>query len=331
MKILYAIQGTGNGHLSRAVDIIPELSKYGSVDILVSGTQVELSLSFPVRFKVGGLSFYFGKSGGINFAKTFREASLRKVYRDIRVLPVEKSDLVVNDFEPISAWACRQREVPCIALGHQASFLSENTPRPRFPDPVGEWILRNYAPAPRGVGFHFKAYDNGIYTPVIRKAVRQAKVIDKGHVTVYLPAFSEERLIPILGKLKSVKWHLFSKHTSRATYYRKITVRPVTNEDFVESIASSSAVLCGAGFETPAEALFLGKKLLVVPMSNQYEQRCNAAALKQMGVPVLKRLRKKKGWKLEEWLTSGHPRPVKYVDPVEKAVARVMDYYKAAS
>jgi hypothetical protein len=32
-------------------------------------------------------------------------------------------------------------------------------------------------------------------------------------------------------------------------------------------------------FETPAEALFLGKKLLVIPMTGQYEQECNAAAL----------------------------------------------------
>ena len=39
MKILYAIQGTGNGHLSRARDIIPILQKKGDVDILVSGTQ----------------------------------------------------------------------------------------------------------------------------------------------------------------------------------------------------------------------------------------------------------------------------------------------------
>jgi len=37
MKILYAIQGTGNGHLARAVDIIPELKKYGTLDLFVSG------------------------------------------------------------------------------------------------------------------------------------------------------------------------------------------------------------------------------------------------------------------------------------------------------
>ena len=39
MKILYAIQGTGNGHLSRAVDIVPELKKFGNLDLFVSGAQ----------------------------------------------------------------------------------------------------------------------------------------------------------------------------------------------------------------------------------------------------------------------------------------------------
>ena len=41
MKILYAIQGTGNGHLSRSMDIVPLLKKMGEVDVLVSGTQGE--------------------------------------------------------------------------------------------------------------------------------------------------------------------------------------------------------------------------------------------------------------------------------------------------
>ena len=49
-------------------------------------------------------------------------------------------------------------------------------------------------------------------------------------------------------------------------------------------------MLCGAGFETPAEALFLNKKLLVIPMKTQFEQKCNAQALKEMGVTVVKKL-----------------------------------------
>lgn len=67
MKLLYAIQGTGNGHLSRAIDIIPELKKYGSLDLFVSGAQAEIVLPYPVKYKSKGLSFYFGKSGASIF------------------------------------------------------------------------------------------------------------------------------------------------------------------------------------------------------------------------------------------------------------------------
>ena len=49
MKILYAIQGTGNGHLSRARDIIPILQKKGEVDILISGIQSDVDLPYPLH------------------------------------------------------------------------------------------------------------------------------------------------------------------------------------------------------------------------------------------------------------------------------------------
>ncbi|NDB36263.1 MAG: glycosyl transferase, partial [Flavobacteriia bacterium] len=39
MKILYAIQGTGNGHISRAIALVPEFQKLVEVDVLISGTQ----------------------------------------------------------------------------------------------------------------------------------------------------------------------------------------------------------------------------------------------------------------------------------------------------
>ena len=36
MKILYAIQTTGNGHLARAQSIIPKLREKGDIDIITS-------------------------------------------------------------------------------------------------------------------------------------------------------------------------------------------------------------------------------------------------------------------------------------------------------
>ena len=61
MKILYAIQGTGNGHVSRARDIIPILKKNHEVDILISGLQADVDLPYDIKYRYNGLGFIFGK------------------------------------------------------------------------------------------------------------------------------------------------------------------------------------------------------------------------------------------------------------------------------
>jgi uncharacterized protein (TIGR00661 family) len=320
VKILYAIQGTGNGHLARAEDVIPFLKQYGDLDIFVSGAQSDIKLSHPVKYKSKGLSFYFGKSGGIDFLKTFKNNSSKEVYKEIKKFPAEKYDFVINDFEPISAWACKKREIPCVALSHQSALLSPKVPKPTTLDPVGEWVLHNYAPADKHVAFHFEKYDKNIFTPVIRSAIRNCKVEVKDHYTVYLPAYDDRKLAPLLSKIP-VKWHVFSKHTMKAYTSGKVAVYPVNSEDFAASMTSSKGVLCGAGFETPAEALFLKKKLMVVPMQSQLEQFYNAASLKQLGVPVLKKMRKKNLERIQEWVDKDDYVVVKFDDVTAEAVS----------
>ena len=112
MKILYAIQGTGNGHISRARDIIPLLQKKGELDILISGTEADVDFGFPVKYKFKGMSFVFGKQGGIDLASTYKKAKLKRFYNEIKNLPVKDYDIVINDFEPVSAWACRFNKKP---------------------------------------------------------------------------------------------------------------------------------------------------------------------------------------------------------------------------
>lgn len=325
MKILYAIQGTGNGHLARAEDIIPILKEYGDVDLFVSGAQADIKLPYAVKYKSKGLSFYFGKSGGIDFLKTFKHNSSKEIYKEIKKFPVEKYDAVINDFEPISAWAARKRGVPCVGLSHQAALLSPKVPKPKNLDPVGEWVLHNYAPCDKHVSFHFHKYDDGMYTPVIRSYVRENTYATKDHYTVYLPAYDDKKLIPFLSKIPQIRWEIFSKHVKKTYHVGKISVFPVNKEDFAISMAASKGILCGAGFETPAEALYLRKKLLVVPMKAQLEQHYNAASLKQLGVPVMKSIRKKNLEKLQQWVDTERIVEVDYPNEtplaVEKAVA----------
>ncbi|WP_201981186.1 glycosyltransferase family protein [Hymenobacter rubidus] len=325
-RILYAIQGTGNGHLSRALDVVPLLqSRCDRLDVLVSGPPADLPLPFAVKYKAQGMGFVFGKKGGINFVKTFVQFNSAKFLHEVRHLPVEDYDLVISDFEPVSSWACKLRHVPCVALSHQSAVLHPAAPRPDKEDPAGRAVLKHYAPSTAQYGFHFQRYAPEIFTPVIRQQVRELSPTNEGHYTVYLPAYEEEILVERLQHLsRSIRWEVFSKHSHEAAKYGNVRVWPVSGPDFLDSLSRAAGVLCGAGFETPAEALYLGKKLLVMPMKQQYEQQCNAAALAKMGVPVIKNFKDKNLDKVDQWLNNAEIVPVNYPDQTAAVIDKLL-------
>ncbi len=324
MKILYAIQGTGNGHVSRANEIIPILQQKCELDILLSGTQADVGVNYPVKYKLKGLSFVFGKKGGVDFYKTFKQLQSKKFLSEIKKLPVEEYDLVINDFEPISAWACKIKNVPCVAMSHQFAVLHKNAPRPAKFDPFALMVLRYYAPCKTGVGFHFKKYGENIFTPVIRKEIRNAAPTNKGHYTVYLPAYDDKKIISFCSNFKEIEWEVFSKHSKKSYREKNCRIRPVSAADFTESFISCEGILCGAGFETPAEALYMGKKVLVIPMKAQYEQHCNAAGAAELGVPVIKSLKKKHIHKVDTWLSNDQKIKVDFKDETNKIIDQVL-------
>lgn len=286
MKILYAIQGTGNGHVSRAREIVPLLQQHGEVDLLISGTQVDVKLAQEIKYNFHGFSFIFGKKGGVDHYKTWKNMNLFQFKKDMDAIPLRDYNLILNDFEPISAWACKLQGIESVSLSHQASFKSKKVPRPKTID-WGKLILSRYAPTTHHIGFHFDRYDDFIYTPVIRSEIRALKTTNLGHYTVYLPAIDDKDLVNVLKQIPQVRWEVFSKHTKLAYADGNVFVEPINNEKFNQSMASCEGVFTGGGFEGPAEALHLGKKLLVAPMRFQYEQQCNAYALKQLGLPVI--------------------------------------------
>ncbi|MFI5155391.1 MAG: glycosyltransferase family protein [Chitinophagales bacterium] len=284
MKILYSIQATGNGHISRAMEILPFLETYGSVDIFLSGANSTLNLDLPIKYRSKGLCIFYNRNGGLSYLDTVRNFAPLRMAKEVRDLPVEKYDIVLNDFESITAMACALKKIPSVNFGHQASFKSAKTPRPSRKDPVGEWILQHYAKASQYIGLHFESYDDFILPPVIKKNVIEAEPMDLGHITVYLSSYCDEEISKFLLPLKDHRFQVFSKEISQARVVGNIKFMPVDKDAFTKSMIECKGIITGAGFETPAEALWLGKKLMVIPIAGQYEQYCNAAALKKMGV-----------------------------------------------
>ncbi len=323
MKILYAIQGTGNGHIARATEIVPYLKQIAETDVLISGTQGDLNLPFPIQYKLKGFSFVFGKKGGIDFVKTAIQFSPFQLLKDTLSLPVKKYDLVLSDFEPVSAWACKMRGVKCVGVSHQNAVLHPDAPKPGRTDLPGKFILNYYAPTRKKYGYHFKELDENHFTPVIRRAIYQSKPENRGHYTVYLPAFSDKKIEIALSAFPDIRWEVFSKHCKKSYSVNNISFSPVSLEEFNQSFIHCEGILCAAGFETPAEALFMGKKLCVIPMRNQYEQVCNGKMLDSLGITVLPDLINSLKH-IQQWLASKEKIQISYPDRISEILNKIV-------
>ena len=121
-----------------------------------------------------------------------------------------------------------------------------------------------------------------------------------------------------------VRWKIFSKRADHVCTDGNITICQVNDAAFIQSMATSYGVLTGGGFETPAEALYMGKKLLSIPMTNQYEQLCNAAALKEMGVRVLKKIDHQFTSAVKDWLLHAEIPKVYYPNEIGEIISAII-------
>lgn len=328
MKIFYAVQATGNGHIARAMELVPHLQQYGQVDIFLSGSNNSLNIDLPIRYRSKGMSLFYGNKGGLDYVKIAKAFNPVRIIKEARDLPVEQYDVVLNDFESITALSCKMKKVPFVHFGHQASFASAKTPMPSKKDWLGEFILKNYASSSNKVGLHFESYDSDIYNPVIKQSILDAEPSNQGHVTVYLSHYSDEVVVDQLLKVRDMKFHLFSKKIKQETKVGNILLKPVSNQGFNQSMITSAGVITGAGFETPAEALYMNKKLMCLPILGQYEQLCNAEAIKQFNATIIHKIDSDFPFKVKAWMNGLQPKALQLDIPtagiVELAIHKAL-------
>ena len=279
MKILYAFNGTGYGHASRAMSILP-LLKHHDVDILVSGEMNPIDIGQYIKYRFKGFTFVYD-NGKLDYWKTFKQLNIFQFIKDVLSVPVEQYDLIISDFEPISAYAAKLRGIKSLSLSHHAAFLSSKTPRPYEIDHMAEWILKNYAPCTYNIGFHFKRYDNFILPPHIRSVIRdnKDKTERKEFILVYLSAYNVSELVEIFEGYPNYQFVIFSSQIDKPGWNKSnVRFRPADPSDFMYALLQCNGVITGGGFETVAEALYLNKPVFTIPIKGQYEQECNATA-----------------------------------------------------
>jgi len=323
MKILYAVQGTGNGHLSRAIAVVPELMQHGTVDVLISGTQSQIEFPFPVKYRFKGLSFVPSRAGGVHILKTLLTLKPFRFWKEINSVPVEEYDLVITDFEPVSAWACKRKGIPCVEMSHQAAVRDSASPQTTRAFPLGRWIVKNYCPSTSSIGFHFENYSETTFQPILRKEIIASKPTQGDRYVVYLTGFSDDAVVQVLGSVHA-PFTVFSKEIKQQVQRGNCCVKPISNQAFLQDLIDCKGVICGAGFELPAEALYLKKKLLVIPYANHYEQHCNAAAAGRLGAKVLFTLTAHDIPAIQSWCGTNNEIVYDWKDPLSFSVLRVL-------
>lgn len=319
MRILYALQGTGNGHLARAQKILPILEEYGDLDVFVSGSNSQLQLE-NYQFKHHkGLSLFYNQVGKVSYKKILKENSFKSFWKEVNHFPIEQYDLIINDFEPITAHSARKKKKISIGLSHQASLLFDETPKVK--NKTGETILKYYAPTTKQYGFHFEAYNDSIFLPIIRDKIRMLNPKVEDYYLVYLPSFHPSEIIEKLSFIKDSNWKVFSPFMRQISKQFNVEIYPIDERLFIKALENCKGILCGAGFELSAESIYLKKKLFVIPIKGQYEQLCNCVALKRLEVDYSYDLNIEK---LQRWVDSSKIIDIYFPDQTEKIIQNVM-------
>lgn len=282
MNILYGIQTTGNGHISRSRLMIAALRTAGhSVTTLFSGygrSSFWNDAEFLPFEESRGLTFITEK-GQINYFKTALNAKPIELSTDIKQLDLSGFDVVISDFEPISAWAARRQNIVSIGISHQEAF-HYNIPK-RSGNRLARVIMNCYAPTKQRIGLHWHHFNQPILPPIIETTLTPLPTRE-AMILVYLPFEERMSVVPLLRTFTDHTFHFYT-NVARVEQYGNVILHPFNRDNFVNDLRRCAGVIAQAGFELPSEALHLGKKILVKPVQRQYEQMSNATALAQCG------------------------------------------------
>lgn len=318
MKLLYGVQGTGNGHLSRARAMAAAFARRGAqVDYLFSGRPRERFFAMEpfgaYRWRQG-LTFV-NERGRVRYLKTVFGNDYARFLRDVRTLPLDGYDIIVTDFEPVTAWAGRLAGRTVVSMGHQPAF--DHAVPTACRDLRTAAVMRLFAPGSVRVGMHWAPYGAPLLPPLIDVDGSEAPR-RRGKILVYLP-FEEPAAVHAL--LRPFVAHEFFVYGAESPHRDtgNLRLRPTSLAGFRRDLHDCDGVICNAGFELSSECLALGKRLLVKPQGRQMEQASNALALRQLGYAwTMKRLDTRR---VGAWLDSAQAPPWLRFPDVPGAIA----------
>ena len=218
-----------------------------------------------------------------------------------KLIAETRPDLIVNFLEPLTGLLklFGRCPVPVISVGHQ--FMMEHpknfSPRGFF---LQKPLMRQFVSL-AGTGSTRVALSYATVEDLPEKKLYIAPPLLRSQLFEQKPVFGDYILVYLVNHgyaADVICWHqahpdvpihcFYDKPGSKPVdpYDDKLTFHALDGEKFLTMMAGCRAVVCTAGFESVAEAHYLGKPLLCIPLENHVEQNMNAIEAQERGLGI---------------------------------------------
>lgn len=300
MRILYGVNGEGMGHATRSQVVVESLLAEHEVRVVASGAAYAyLSGVLPDVEEILGAKFVM-EDGEIRRWATVRqnladaaEGAPKSVRHWIAMTRAWQPEVVVTDFEPLSAIYARVARTPLIAVDninmldrcrHDEEILEDH----RDDYAIARAVTRSMVPnAVRYIVTTFfrpplAKNQTTLVPPILRNAIVEAEPEQGEHLVVY--SSGEENAMAAL-RASGIPCRVYGMRGGPAegTTDGNLEFKPRSNEGFVEDLRTARGVVAGGGFSLMSEAVYLGKPMLAMPLFGQFEQTMNSRYLQREG------------------------------------------------
>lgn len=324
-KILYGVCGIGMGHTYRQLPLLDVLAAEAEIVLFVYGE----SLAFYEKHFSGhphvtivpvSVPFYVGNADGLDFAETARRIAVDKArgvdHEAINLAALAraqrifgKPDLVISDYEPVSAQYAYAHNAPLVTIDQQSKYLAGDYTEVLGGTTCRDEVARLRLFFPRAhvriacsffqVEKSAKATEKvSILPPIIKPAIvdlkkRRARSAQTNSVLVYVSSQREfvqplDEVLDVLGQASEFHFTVFVKELPEALALSapaNVKLRRHGDPRFLDHLAQAKALISTGGHSLVSEVMYLGIPAYLIPLA-VYEQQVNSHVVGRNGFGI---------------------------------------------
>jgi uncharacterized protein (TIGR00661 family) len=300
VRIHYGVNACRQGHLCRSAEMVRRLR--------ARGHRVSVTTSGPpppgyARGLLGAFEHLDGpglplRDGRLDLVATAGEifATLpRRVGHAAslaRRLVRERVELVISDFDPITAWASRLAGVPSVGVAGNYRVTRTDGPAPRAPALRAAAVVAIEASAlglSRVFALSFSPArptraDTEVVGPIVDAELRAAAGSPRANDVTLVYVTAPRAAVIAALRPSGARFRVYGGE--RAERVGAIELVATDRRAFLDDLLGCRAVILNGGFQGVCEAAVLGKPILTVPVSGQYEALYNAHQVTAAGLGI---------------------------------------------